>query len=100
MDNRSKRSEKFALWLKDLTPEKIEKLVLFERKARMLCHVFSLTGGGDEKLMRSLVEANDALRGEYEKLEVKSEDKPVERDIQSVGSGDSGTGIRRLQTRP
>ena len=81
MDNRSKRSEKFALWLKDMTPEKVAMLVLFERKARMLCHVFALTGGGDEKLMKALVEANDALRGEYEKLEVKSEDKPVEHHI-------------------
>lgn len=60
------RSEKFKIWLTDLTPAKVEALVKLERQARLIGHVKALTGANDEKLIKTLIEISDSLKKEYE----------------------------------
>lgn len=60
------RSELFREWLKDMTPEKIDKLVRLEKSARLLMHVWNLIGEVDLKVLHNLARVSHQIKEEYE----------------------------------
>lgn len=61
------RSERFREWLKDLTPEKVEKLVKMEKNVRLIIHVWNLVNELDVKVFHNLCRAHHEIKEEYER---------------------------------
>jgi hypothetical protein len=62
------RSDKFREWLKEMTPEKVEKLVMMEKQVRLLIHVWDLINEIDVRVFHNLARVSHKIRKEYEDL--------------------------------
>lgn len=62
---RSKKSEQFVEWLKDLTPEKIERLVELEQSSRVLIHVWDMVESVNAREIHSLARVTKQIQAEY-----------------------------------
>lgn len=60
------RSDKFREWLKDLTPEKVDKLVRMEKSVRLFIHVWNLVHEFDPKVFHALARSHHEIKSEYE----------------------------------
>lgn len=70
MEYKSNRSDKFHLWLKEMTPEKVEKLIALEKAARLLVHRYNFLGEVESVEVSPLARIVHKIQEDYEKEQV------------------------------
>lgn len=66
-DSKARRKELFRAWLSNMTPEKIELLVKFERIVSIFANMRALIGHNSEpKYLKAMLDVLDELRNNYE----------------------------------